>query len=157
MQLKPPPPNLLRIAIQDTIGAFAAVIAVGMLITAVPFFVLIPAENRDNSFWVMVAGVAGIFLLCLVVLIWRLPKRRRYIHEKWQRSIACTGTVVAIKVEGIGKEQRRFLHFEYDYQGETYKNIEYISRYWDIEADAKVEILVDPEDPDHALLLEVFQ
>lgn len=157
MQLKPPPPNLFRVAIQDTIGAFVGVIGVGMLITAVPLFVLTPAENRDAAFWLMMAAVAGIFLLCLVVLIWRLPRRRRYIHDKWQRSIACTGTVVAIKVEGIGKEQRRFLHFEYDYQGKTYKNIEYISRYWEIDEGAKVEILVDPEEPDQALLLEVFQ
>lgn len=157
MQLKPPPPNLFRIAVQDTIGAFVGVIAVGMLITAVPLFALTPAENRDTGFWLMMAAVAGIFLLCLAVLIWRLPKRRRYILEKWQRSIPCTATVIAIKVEGAGKEQRRFLHFEYDYRGKTYKNIEYISRYWKIQEDDTVNILVDPEEPDQALLLEVFQ
>ncbi|MAU12235.1 MAG: hypothetical protein CL607_20605 [Anaerolineaceae bacterium] len=157
MSLKPPPPNLLRIALQDTIGAFAGVIAVGMLITAVPLFLLSSTENRDTGFWVMMAAVAGIFLLCLVVLIWRLPRRRRYIHEKWQRSLLRRATVVAIKVEGAGREQRRYLHFEYEYQGKTYTNIEYINRFWKIEEGASVDILIDPEDPGRALLLEVFQ
>jgi Na+/melibiose symporter-like transporter len=152
LQYKPAPPNALKVGMQDTLTTFAAIIGIVIAITLVIMLIQTPSSQQNNGFWEVMALFAVIAVVGFVVAGVRATSRARNIQAMWERGVMETARVLSIKDVGFGRTRQRILRYSYAYNGKTYEKGTSVNRNWSAPGE-ELSILVDPQNPDDALLL----
>lgn len=155
MNEKPPKPSMLKIALQDswTVGAGLF----GIIVAGVVIFMIIqtPARDRIGGFWAAMGLFAAIAGACFAFIAWHLPQRSRHVYDVWERGILGTAKLLSVKDIGMRRTRQRVIRYQYNYESQVYEKGDNVKLTWH-PTDEELDIIIDPQDPDTALLVILF-
>ncbi|MCA9884338.1 MAG: hypothetical protein KC708_15255 [Anaerolineae bacterium] len=152
MKEKPSPPSMARVALQDTIAVIAGMIGGIALVVLIIVFLTTPENERYDDFGQVMGVLSGIVVVCVIILIWRVPLKLRQLHAQWQRGVMGKAAVTSLDDIGVGRYRRRYLRYAFDYKGSTYKQSIMVGQNWRPRSQ-ELDVLIDPEHPEKSILL----
>ena len=155
MSYKSMKPTTLKIVMQDFMSSLAALVSIVIIITLVIMLIQTPPHQQANGFWEAMGLFFGIVVVCGLILYWRIPRRVRAIHAKWDRSIPAEADILSLQDVGAGRYRQRVLRYRYEYEGKIYEKGTNVGRNWQPGKNT-IHILVDPEEPDKALVTTFY-